>query len=94
MQMNQQEQKWLVLLYSLIEMDGGSQRKNVLQHIQEKGYWYKNDQNDAPLLTRNEKAWRNDFSYERQHLVEHGYMQSGGQGLWKITEEGIEYVSV
>lgn len=59
--MNQQEQKWLVLLYSLIEMDGGSQRKNVLQHIQEKGYWYKNDQNDAPLLTRNEKAWRNDF---------------------------------
>ena len=92
MQMNQQEQKWLVLLYSLIEMDGGSQRKNVLQHIQEKGYWYKNDQNDSPLLTRNEKAWRDDFSYERQHLVEHGYMQSGGQGLWKITEEGIEYV--
>lgn len=92
MQTNQQAQKWLVLLYSLIELDGESQRKNVLQHIQENGYWYKNDQNDVFRTTRNEKAWRNDFSYERQHLVEHGYMQSGKQGFWKITEEGKEYV--
>lgn len=90
--MNQQEQKWLVLLYSLIELDGGSQRKAVLQHIQENGYWYKNDQNDVSRITRNEKAWRNDFSYERQHLVALGYMQKGEQGLWKITEAGKEYV--
>ncbi len=92
MQMNQQDQKWLVLLYSLIELDGGSQRKSVLQHIQENGYWYKNDQNDVSRTTRNEKAWRNDFSYERQHLVEQGYMQRGIQGIWKITEKGREYV--
>lgn len=90
--MNQQEQKWLVLLYSLIELDGGSERKNVLQHIQENGYWYKSDQNDVSRTTRNEKAWRNDFSYERQHLVEQGYMQRGGRGLWKITDAGKEYV--
>lgn len=93
MQMNQREQKWLVLLYSLIELDGGSQRKNVLQHIQKNGYWYKNDENDVSRTTRNEKAWRNDFSYERQHLVEQGYMQSGGQGVWRITEEGREYAA-
>lgn len=92
MQMNQQEQKWLVLLYSLVELDGGGQRKNVLQHIQKNGYWYKNDQNDVSRTTRNEKAWRNDFSYERQHLVEQGYMQHGGQGIWKITEAGRDYV--
>lgn len=54
--MNRQEQKWLVLLYSLMELDGGSQRKNVLRHIQENGYWYKNDQNDVPCATRNEKT--------------------------------------
>lgn len=93
MQINQQEQKWLVLLYSLIELDGGSQRKNVLQHIQDQGYWHKNDQNDDLRKTRNERAWRNDFSYERQHLVEQGYMQRGGQGIWKITEKGREYVA-
>ncbi len=92
MQINQQEQKWLVLLFSLIELDGGSQRKNVLQHIQANGYWYKNDQNDVSRTTRNEKAWRNDFSYERQHLVEHGYMKHGKHGIWEITENGRQYV--
>lgn len=92
MQINQQEQKWLVLLYSLIELDGGSQRKNVLQHIQKNGYWYKNDQNDITRETRNEKAWRNDFSYERQHLVDHGYMQHGIHGIWEITDKGRQYV--
>jgi len=91
MQINLQEQKQLVLLYSLIELDGGSQRKNVLKHIQENGYWYKNDNNDVSRTTRNEKVWRNDFSYERQHLVEQGYMQRGVQGIWKITEKGKEY---
>ncbi len=64
----------------------------VLQHIQENGYWRKNDQNDISRTTRNEKAWRNDFSYERQHLVEQGYMQRGVQGIWMITEKGKEYV--
>ncbi|RKJ73034.1 hypothetical protein D7X33_20925 [Butyricicoccus sp. 1XD8-22] len=92
MQMSHQEQKWLVLLYSLIELDGGSQRKTVLKHIQENGYWYKNDQNDICRTTRNEKVWRNDFSFERQHLVANGYMCNGEHGLWKITEAGKEYV--
>lgn len=92
MQMNQQEQKWLVLLYSLIELDGGSQRKTVLRHIQENGYWRQNDQNDVSPPSRNEKAWRNDFSFERQHLVDRGYMQSGVKGIWKITEAGKEYL--
>ena len=86
--MNQKEQKWLVLLYSLNELNGGSQRSTILQHINDSGYWYKNDQNDTLRRTRNEMAWRNDFSFERQHLVEHGYMKSNGQGRWEITEEG------
>lgn len=90
--MKQQEQKWLVLLYSLIELDGGSQRRNVLRHILENGYWDKNDQNDAVRSSKNEKAWRNDFSFERQHLVERGYMQENLKGIWKITDAGREYV--
>ena len=33
-------------------------------------------------------AWRNDFSFERQHLVEYGYMEQKGQGRWAITPSG------
>lgn len=86
--MNQQQQKWLVLLFSLFELNGGSARNIVLQHINDCNYWYKNDSNDVLRQTRNEKAWRNDFSYERQHLVESGYMANAARGMWQITNEG------
>lgn len=90
--MKQQEQKWLVLLYSLNELDGGAQRRDVLQYIKDCNYWYKNDQNDILLISRNEFAWRNDFSYERQHLVEKGYMESNGNGKWNITLQGKSFL--
>ena len=91
--MNQKEQKWLVLLFSLNELNGGNQRSIILQHINDCGYWYKNDQNDILRQTRKEMAWRNDFSFERQHLVEQDYMKSNGQGRWEITDKGNEYLS-
>lgn len=91
--MNQQEQKWLVLLYTLNELGGGGRRSTILQHINDCAYWYKNDQNDILRRTRNEMAWRNDFSFERQHLVEKGYMKTGGQGKWEITEKGVACLS-
>lgn len=91
--MNRKEQKWLVLLYTLQEMGGGGQRSTILQHINDCAYWYKNDRNDILCRTRNEMAWRNDFSFERQHLVEHGYMKTGGQGNWEITEAGQRQLS-
>lgn len=91
--MNQKEQEWLVLLYSLNELGGGDERKTILQHINDHGYWYKNDQNDTTRQTRNEMAWRNDFSYERQHLVEEGCMKIGVRGKWEITEKGKMHLS-
>ena len=86
--MTQKEQKWLVLLRCLSELNGGAQRSVVLQYINDQGYWCKNDQNDTLRRTRNEMAWRNDFSFERQHLVEYGYMEQKGQGRWAITPSG------
>ena len=86
--MNLQEQKWLVLLYTLTELGGGGQRKEVLQYIQDNNFWYKNDENDIIRETRNEKAWRNDFSFERQHLVSKGYMKACANGQWLISKEG------
>ncbi len=91
--MTQQEQMKLVLLYSLYELNGGGQRKQVLQYINDHNYWYKNDQNDTKRSTRNENTWRNDFSFERQHLVEHGYMEKNGNGKWKITINGKLHIA-
>lgn len=87
--MTQSEQMQLVLLFAMCEMGGGGRRSEVLQHIQDHGYWYKNDWNDAPGPARpSEMKWRNFFSYERQHLVAAGEMQAGGDGNWLLTEAG------
>jgi 5-methylcytosine-specific restriction endonuclease McrA len=76
-------------------MNGGDFRPQVLQHIQDNGYWYKTDQNDTIRSsgTRNEKTWRNLFSYERQHLVSAKCMRpvtEVGNGRWEITDIGRE----
>lgn len=91
--MTQSEQMKLVLLYAMNEIGGGGKRYLVLQHINDKGYWYKNDTNDMMGATRpSESKWRNNFSYERQHLVTDGYMKAGGDGNWIITEKGKGYL--
>lgn len=87
--MTQAEQMKLVLLYAMDELGGGGTRRQVLQHINDSRYWYKNDANDTAGTTRpSESKWRNNFSYERQHLVTDGCMKSGGGGNWSITEKG------
>lgn len=92
--MTQSEQMKLVLLYAMNEIGGGGKRHLVLQHINDNNYWYKNDTNDVLGTTRpSESKWRNNFSYERQHLVADGYMSAGGDGDWIITEKGKEYLS-
>lgn len=84
------------MLYTMNEMaGGGGQRKDVLAHINSHGYWKKNDSNDVirpSRADRHEYVWRNDFSYERRHLVDAGYMQPGGKGVWKITDSGRRHL--
>ena len=92
--MTQSEQMKLVLLYALNELGGGAKRRIVLQHINDNGYWYKDDKNDIRGKDRpSEAKWRNNFSYERQHLVDDGHMQAGGDGNWSITEKGKGHLS-
>ncbi|WP_313070961.1 winged helix-turn-helix domain-containing protein [Lacrimispora sp.] len=86
--MNQQKQMQLVLLFTLNELGGGGHRRHVLQYINDSCYWFKNDQNDKIRSSRNENVWRNNFSYERQHLKQFGYMKNCTDGTWEITEDG------
>ena len=91
--MTQVEQMKMVLLYAMDEIGGGGKRRLVLQHINDRHYWYKNDANDSPRTTRpSETKWRNKFSYERLHLVKAGYMADGGDGNWRITKRGRVYL--
>ena len=89
--MTNKDQMQLVLLYSLMELDGGGPKRVVLQHIQDKAYWYKNDDNDEMLTSRPEMKWRNNFAYEREHLKDAGYLDGDSPGDWLITNKGKEF---
>lgn len=94
--MNYQRQMRLVLLYTLKQLSGSAEKSDVMRYINDHGYWYVNDESDTRQYSRgeNEKQWRNDLSYERIHLIEHGYMKPKvKRGLWEMTRAGEAYLS-
>ncbi|HEY7119355.1 MAG TPA: restriction endonuclease [Tepidisphaeraceae bacterium] len=42
----------------------------------------------AETLLHGEKKWHNRIQWTRQRLIEAGQMESGGWGLWRITDKG------
>jgi len=89
--MNIATQTKLVLLHSLFELGGSATKQEVLSHIQNKNYWKYNDKNDILLTTRNEMRWRNNFSYERDHLKREGYIDSSAKGIWATIDSAKNY---
>ncbi|MCI8394268.1 MAG: hypothetical protein HFH86_02145 [Bacilli bacterium] len=93
MEFSLESQKRLVILFALYELGGSAKRIKVLEYIQSQSYWLKNDQNDETLQTRNEKKWRNDLSFVREHLAREGYMTRLLPGIWSITNKGMNYLN-
>ncbi len=93
--MTKNEQLYAVLLYSLYELGGSASRPDVLDYIQEKGYWRKNDINDEYGPKRpHEKKWRNFFSFARKHLVDKGYILNESRGIWEVSTESRNYFRI
>jgi restriction system protein len=42
----------------------------------------------AETLQHGEKKWHNRIQWARQRLIDSGDMESGGRGLWRITDKG------
>lgn len=34
--------------------------------------------------------WENRVQWTRQRLINHGYAVSGGRGVWRLTEKGVQ----
>lgn len=92
--MNFQEQMSLTLLYTLQRLSGSAGRQEILQHINDHGYWFVNDETDHRKYTRPEGQWRNDFSFEREHLKRQGRLRDDSpHGVWEITPKGEAYLA-
>lgn len=86
--MTKTKQMKLVLLYAIEELGGTATKEKVLNHINDKGYWQKNDNNDISQRGRKELKWRNEFAFERSHLVKEGCIYNWDRDEWSITPKG------
>lgn len=90
--MTKTKQMKLVLLYAINELGGTATKDEVLNYINNKGYWQKNDDNDINQNGRNELKWRNEFAFERSHLVKEDCIDNLGRDEWKITPKGEDLI--
>lgn len=89
--MTTEEEKRLLLLLAIVELDGSGTKHQVLDLI-EKYSWIKLTEYDREKMkSRNEIRWRNDLAFVRKHLVTSRYLSDEAWDKWQITEIGIEY---
>jgi predicted HNH restriction endonuclease len=89
--MTSEEEKRLLLLLSMVHLDGGGTKQQVLDAIQEQS-WIRLTLGEQRVMdTRNEAIWRNNLAFVRLHLVNDGYVSDRVRNEWRITEKGTKY---
>jgi len=86
------EQKYLVILLSLMDLNGGGTKAQVLDNILEKDYLKLSALDCEIMSSRDEMRWRNDLAYKRNELKDKGFVDGSRRNWWDITDAGISYL--
>jgi hypothetical protein len=81
-------EKQFAILLSLIDLGGSASKKKILSNLVVKNYIYINHTYFKKLQSNGEPAWQNDLAWERQHLLDMGYLEPATRGIWKISARG------
>ena len=81
-------EKQFAILLSLIDLGGSGTKRKVLNNLVAKGYIYVNTKYYKKLQSNGEPAWENDLAWERQHLLDMGYLETAARGTWTISNRG------
>ena len=87
------EKDFLVLL-SILDLNSGANKKEVLDNIQSQQYYLFSEQDLIMKSNRPELQWRNDLAFVRKRLVSGGYINDNVHNLWSITRAGKEYLDL
>lgn len=86
--MKKELENQLLILYAILTLGGNSNKKQVLDFLEEADLIILNDEDQKLLKTRKELKWRNELAYTRQHLVE---IEALNKYEWSITASGKWY---
>jgi hypothetical protein len=80
------------ILETLIEMGGKGRAEHVLRRVYGKMKDKLKPMDLKRLPNSHEKRWMNSARWEKQKLVDEGYlMRNSPPGIWEITDKGREY---
>lgn len=89
--MNKELENRLLILYAVLNLGSISNKKDVLDFLENQDLIILTDKDKAILKSRNEVKWRNELAYVRYHLVE---LLALYQEDWAITVSGIRYYNL
>ncbi len=81
----------LLILYAIIRLGGSSNKKDVLDFLQNQDLIILDEKDQTILKSRAEVKWRNELAYVRYHLVE---LFALYQEEWAITSCGKKYYNL
>lgn len=88
-----QKEYTIPILESLVELGGISKTSDVYARIYSKVESKLTPVDLEKLPSGTDIRWRNNAAWERQNLVNKGYLKKGSpSGTWEITEEGRKYL--
>ncbi len=85
------EKRFIVLL-SIFELGGVGTKREVLDNIQNQGYFHFSEEDLAMKTNRHEIHWRNDLAFVRKYLVDNKFINGEIDDQWKITTNGESYL--
>lgn len=89
-----QEDFYLPILKTLVEMGGSGRTGQVIDRVGELMEGVLNDLDREILDGRREIRWRNSAAWARKDLVEFGYLSNRSpNGIWEITAEGRRFLT-
>lgn len=89
--MNKELENRLLILYAVLQLGGVSNKKDVLDFLENQGLIILSDKDKIILKSRREIKWRNELAYVRYHLVE---LLTLYQDEWAITMSGRKYYNL
>lgn len=89
--MSKELENRLLILYAIIQLGGISNKKDVLDFLQNQNLILLNEKDQVLLKSRAEVKWRNELAYVRYHLVE---LFALYQEEWSITPSGKKYYNL
>ncbi len=89
--MNKEIENRILVLYAIMQLGGASNKKDVLDYIENQHLIILTDYDNTMLASRKEKRWRNELAYVRSHLVE---LKALNVEEWAITTLGKVYYNM